>query len=342
MLNAAVLTMFPVLYFFSWLYYTDPGSTCFTLLMFSFCLSRQHLPAALMGCVAIMFRQTNIVWVLFCTGMVKDDVLEEYVRSKKRGRVNLKSLPDLEQFKVIMKYVFESQLSVFMVGKRIFLNSYWYGCVILCFAIFVFVNKGIVVGDRSNHQAVLNCPQVFYFLAISGAFSIVHLISTCKIKRFMLAIRANPIKLAVLVSLMVVLVRLFTYEHKYTLSDNRHYTFYVWSKIYRRNEFIRYALIPGYIYCLYQFYCLTLHKGLVWRLTMLVCTVAVLVPQALFEFRYYIIPFYLIRLNMPLPCSKLLFVELILYSIINAFTVYMFVQKTFSWPDELSPQRFMW
>ncbi|KAH9518953.1 putative Dol-P-Glc:Glc(2)Man(9)GlcNAc(2)-PP-Dol alpha-1,2-glucosyltransferase [Bulinus truncatus] len=38
LLNSSVLVLFPVLYFFSWFYYTDPGSTFFTLLLYAFCI----------------------------------------------------------------------------------------------------------------------------------------------------------------------------------------------------------------------------------------------------------------------------------------------------------------
>ncbi|XP_005096984.1 putative Dol-P-Glc:Glc(2)Man(9)GlcNAc(2)-PP-Dol alpha-1,2-glucosyltransferase [Aplysia californica] len=342
LMNACVLTLFPVLYFFTWFYYTDPGSTFFTLLMYSLCLGQKHFLAALIGCIAIVFRQTNVIWVLFCVAIAKIEVLEQFLKSKKLVRENFHSLEDLHAFKLIVKAVFESPSTCLTVIKDIICKVFWYLCVLLAFAVFVYLNEGIVVGDRKHHQAVLNFPQVFYFLAASAVFSFVHLISPMKIKIFLCVVLKNPVKFLLFTSVMVYLVRTFTYEHKYTLSDNRHYTFYVWSYIYRRHDMVRYALIPGYIFCLYQFYSLTIHKGLLWRVTMIICLLAVLVPQALFEFRYYIVPFYIVRLNMRLPCSKLLFVELLFYVLINAFTVYMFVKRPFFWPNEASPQRFMW
>lgn len=38
----------------------------------------------------------------------------------------------------------------------------------------------------------------------------------------------------------------YSYEHPYLLADNRHYTFYIWKNIYRRNEQMKYFLTPIY------------------------------------------------------------------------------------------------
>ena len=343
LLNACVLATFPVLYFFSWLYYTDPGATLFTLLLYSLTLDRRYFLASLAGVAAILFRQTNVIWVFFAAGLVKFDVIESYVKRKKRkGRENLHEMGDVAAVKTVLSTTFESPLIFLLIFRDILFKVFWYLIVLFSFVLFVVLNKGIVVGDRSNHQAVLNFPQFFYFIAISSSFSFLHLVSLSKLKRFIVAVVRNPLKFCLIYAVMSVLVWKLTYEHKYTLSDNRHYTFYVWSKIYKRHALVKFALVPGYIYCLYQIYVSVLHKGLLWRVAMLVCTLAVLVPQALFEFRYYLIPFLILRLNMKVPCSKLLFLELCLYSAINIFTVYMFVNKPFLWSNESSLQRFMW
>ena len=40
-------------------------------------------------------------------------------------------------------------------------------------------------------------------------------------------------------------------EHPFLLSDNRHYTFYVWRWIFRSHPWNRYLLIPGYMIAFY-------------------------------------------------------------------------------------------
>ncbi|GFO42816.1 Dol-p-glc:glc(2)man(9)glcnac(2)-pp-dol alpha-1,2-glucosyltransferase [Plakobranchus ocellatus] len=246
-LNAFVLVMFPILHFFTWLFYTDQGSTFCTLFMYLCCLHGQHSIASLAGIAAVLFRQTNVIWVVFCLGLTKAQVLEDQLRLDKK-----------------------------------------------------------------------------------------------KVKNFVIFIVMNPIKVLTFTAAAWYLIRSFTYEHVYLLSDNRHYTFYFWSKIYKRHEFARYALIPVYLYSLYQFYCLTHARGLLWRICFAICVLASLVPHSLLEFRYFIIPFYILRLNMQRPCMKLLVVELLFYVCINAAAIFMFTQRPFHWPDSSSAQRFMW
>ena len=40
-------------------------------------------------------------------------------------------------------------------------------------------------------------------------------------------------------------VMLFTHAHPYLLADNRHYTFYIWRKVFMRHELVKYAFVPG-------------------------------------------------------------------------------------------------
>uniref|UniRef100_A0A0B7A7B3 Dol-P-Glc:Glc(2)Man(9)GlcNAc(2)-PP-Dol alpha-1,2-glucosyltransferase n=1 Tax=Arion vulgaris TaxID=1028688 RepID=A0A0B7A7B3_9EUPU len=341
-LSATVLVLFPVLYFFTWLYYTDPGSTFFTLLMYALCLYGRHNSSAAVSVAAVIFRQTNVIWVLFCIGMVVIEVIDQQLRLDKKIRGNLNNLKDIEVLKLILQTAFSSPAKIISIVKELFIRTFCYICVLIGFSVFVIVNKGIVVGDKSHHEASYNFPQVFYFLTTSAAFSFIHFINPRQIVSFLQSVIRNPLKVLLFAVLAGFLVKMFTYEHRYLLSDNRHYTFYIWSRIFKRNHLARYALIPVYMFSLYQFYSMTLHKGLLWRIVFSFCTLACLVPQALLEFRYFIIPFYILRLNMKLPTVKVLMAELVFYVSINAFTVYMFTQRPFYWPENPEPQRFMW
>jgi alpha-1,2-glucosyltransferase len=49
----------------------------------------------------------------------------------------------------------------------------------------------------------------------------------------------------VLAVLLYVCVERFTMAHKYLLADNRHYTFYLWRKVFMRADWVKFALIPG-------------------------------------------------------------------------------------------------
>lgn len=219
--------------------------------------------------------------------------------------------------------------------------------ILLVFGFFVFVNKGLVVGDRENHQASLHLVQVFYFVTFSCFFSFSSFLFAPKKLKNLISWTKSNLKLIFLVAfpLICVAIRNFTFEHPFLLADNRHYTFYLWSKVFRRHELIKYAVTPVYLACGYLFYRnLTMTgKSVAWLFAYFVCVIVVLVPQKLIEFRYFIVPFYIYRLNINMTTVKEVLVELVFYSIVNVFTIYMFFYKPFYWsndPTEL--QRFMW
>lgn len=156
-------------------------------------------------------------------------------------------------------------------------------------------------------------------------------------------------------------------EHPFLLSDNRHYSFYVWKNIYRRHPLARYALIPGYIgasWVLLQalgmflattstisfivgltFYLPSTAKTLP-LLNLLIYITAVglnLVPSPLLEFRYFIIPFLMYMVHAPVPSNARLGALSVMYATVNCWTLYMFMWKGFEWESEPGRmQRFMW
>ena len=43
-------------------------------------------------------------------------------------------------------------------------------------------------------------------------------------------------------------------QHPFLLSDNRHYTFYIWRRIFLLHPLAPYVLVPGYIACAWAWY----------------------------------------------------------------------------------------
>lgn len=217
----------------------------------------------------------------------------------------------------------------------------------LIFGFFVFVNKGIVVGDRANHQASLHLVQIFYFAAFACFFTWpTFVLAPKKLKHLATWLHSNLILIvAVLLPLSLVVVYNFTYEHPFLLADNRHFTFYLWSKVFRRHELVKYAVTPIYVACAYLVYrnLTSTGKSLAWLGVYAVCLLAVLVPQRLIEFRYFIIPFYIYRLNTNACTLREVVAELVFNALVNFVTIYLFLYKTFVWPNEPDEiQRFMW
>ena len=178
---------------------------------------------------------------------------------------------------------------------------------------------------------------------VSSFFASPHLISLAKINnwlKFSIDQRVWSIGFAFIAALVI---GRFTYVHEYLLADNRHYTFYVWSKIFRRHFLVRFLLIPFYWYAIFQVCTDMKKKNIFWKIGFTICVLVSLVPQKLLEFRYFIIPYLILRLNMPLPTPTWKMVlELLLNVLVNAVTIYMFVYKTFHWPHSKDAQHFMW
>ncbi|GAB1604823.1 putative Dol-P-Glc:Glc(2)Man(9)GlcNAc(2)-PP-Dol alpha-1,2-glucosyltransferase [Argonauta hians] len=345
-LVAATLGSFPILYFFTFLYYTDAGSTFFTLLMYLLHLHHRMVPAAIAGVLAIVFRQINVVWVIFMIGVSTQHAILQWIAVHKKNLKNQRKHDWLLLRTFLNLFSVNLRQNPWMIVElllSILIKSWCYIIITLLFLLFVYLNHGIVVGDRSHHEVTFNFPQIYYFLSAVLFFASPHLISFQKIYNWLLQFIHKPISFIAFAVISALLISKFTFVHEYILADNRHFTFYVWSKIFRRHYLVRYFLIPCYWYSLCQIYTDFIKKNIFWKLAFMICVTVSLVPQKLLEFRYFIIPYLMLRLNMPLPTplSKML-MEFALSTCINAITIYIFIYKTFTWPNETDLQRFMW
>ncbi|KAL8563505.1 hypothetical protein ACOMHN_066172 [Nucella lapillus] len=346
-LTAVALATFPVLYFFSFLYYTDPTATFFALTIYYLSLCGYHFPAALAGVFGIVCRQTNILWVMFSAGITLSPILLRWIQlDKKEGDGQGKPLSDWSVLSKTLSLIgrscrYNPKSLVDLVLEMI--KGVWsYVLVGVGFLAFVIINEGIVVGDRSNHQPCLNFPQLFYFLFVTTFFAFMYMVSVKKVVDFVRYCLSNPGKTILFFLIAVVFVTKFMFFHEYNLADNRHYNFYFLSKIVRRNEYAKFVLIPGYYYAFVTFWSLLQGKDVFWKLSYLICTTACVVPQRMIEFRYFIVPYLIFRLNMPMPSKLFLTAEVMFYFAVNALTVYMYAYKPFVWANADSLQRFMW
>lgn len=343
-LSALSLSTFPVLYFFNFLYYTDAGSTFFILFTYLMTLYGCHKVSALLGLCAVLFRQTNIIWVAFCAGSVVAAKMDETWRVEQTKRKDeVKSHVPLNFYGVKKVLLFTLEFGSNPAHLKSVLVLVWpYVLVALGFFLFVILNDGIVVGDRTSHEACLNFPQLFYFFSFSLFFALPLTVCYYRVVRFLHSLKRQPFFFLVVTVLILLLVWKFTFVHKYLLADNRHYPFYVWKKIFQRHELVQYLLVPAYVFAGWSFLDSIKYRSLFWILALLVCITAATVPQKLLEFRYFILPYLIYRLHMPLPSLPRLIIEFLLYSVVNLATLYIFISKTFYWPDSSAKQRFMW
>lgn len=343
-MSAMNLAFFPLMYFFTFLYYTDVGSTFLVLLMYCLHLDGRDWFASMIGGISVLFRQTNIVWVFFVATQAAAPHLmgqaHEALSEKKCSRFSLTTWGQLKEFGAGMR-------QVVMKGKFagltvcVFRTCAGYLLVALAFLAFVKINNGVVVGDRDAHMVVMHPTQVLYFFGFSLFFG--SPFACTRVGRMLDWLKKNKLISIFSTLLALLIVKNYTVAHPYLLADNRHYTFYIWRRIITRTDFSAMLLVPAYMYGAFTVFFNIRRADLMLKIAFPLCLVINLMPNYLLEFRYFVLPFMMQRLQVR-PSSWLkLCAEHILFQVINIVTLYLFIFKPFRWehePEHL--QRFMW
>lgn len=212
--------------------------------------------------------------------------------------------------------------------------------VFTLFLVFLILNRGIVLGDRSAHVATLHIPQLFYFSVFFAIFAWPYVLPHTK--SFLQVIRKYWISTSVLFAIFCAIVQNNTLVHPYLLADNRHYVFYIWNKIMGRYYLAKYLLVPVYGFSIFAIIACLKELRFLTKILYLVSIFVLLVPQLLLEPRYFVIPYVLLRLNMAEPKSWQLYTELLTTIVVNFLQFYIFVSKSFYWTDQEGPQRISW
>lgn len=221
-----------------------------------------------------------------------------------------------------------------------------YALILVAFGCFVVWNGGIVLGDKSNHIPSLHVPQLFYFVAFATVFGWPVLLTgpsgvrglVQQVRNSMLGSFLRVAITVITLVIMMMAVHLFTIHHPFLLSDNRHYTFYIWRRIYMFHPLVPYLLTPAYLACTWAWFLrVGEHQTLLQTLLLPVLTVLTLLPTPLLEPRYFLIPYILLRCQIPDVSGKGLALEGIWYTAINLVTMYVFLYL----PRE-GVGRFMW
>ncbi|XP_021835936.2 dol-P-Glc:Glc(2)Man(9)GlcNAc(2)-PP-Dol alpha-1,2-glucosyltransferase isoform X2 [Spinacia oleracea] len=219
--------------------------------------------------------------------------------------------------------------------------------VLGAFVSFVYWNGSVVLGAKEAHAVSPHFAQTMYFAMVSALFSAPFhftLGHATALLRSFFKIRPLSFFLGfVILTAGVLSVHFFSIAHPYLLADNRHYPFYIWRKVINAHQLMKYFLVPFYVYSwLSILHILGKARSRIWVLAYFLACAAVLVPTPLVEFRYYTIPFFIFMLNSGIEeISKWLLIA-ILYVVVNSFTMYMFLFRSFEWSHESGVQRFIW
>ena len=258
-LTSNLILLYPPLFMSSVLYYTDTLSLL-SILLVSLCVEREkNIQGFFLGAFAIFCRQTNVIWIGYFVGK---RILVEY---------EIKSMKDV----------------VKILGKieRIIWDYFGYISLLILFISFAYINKGITVGDRDNHTPGVHLAQVLYLFLVLALF--------CPLNIPVLKQSLFVKPWLMLVPFAFLAIFYFSYAHAFLLSDNTHYTFYLWKNVLKPYGIY---LSPLYAIAFYYLNPLNTPEFFLW----LICSSLVLVPAVLLELRYFIIPItvYLIDKNL--------------------------------------------
>ncbi|KIK70426.1 glycosyltransferase family 59 protein [Collybiopsis luxurians FD-317 M1] len=337
--DSIVISFFPIAWFFGFLYYTEVPSLVFVVATIVAAADDRHWLAALLGLASCTFRQTNIIWTLYA--YVASQLM--YLRYRRPGPGSQEPGklhdPPAEQSSIVDLY--KSVRSLPGILPDILPAFVPYALVLAAFASFVVWNGGIVLGDKSNHVPVLHVPQLYYFFTFSAAFGWPILVSGhggISVLLRNLYVRTRSLITTVTLSLMLVTVKLYTIHHPFLLSDNRHYTFYVWHRVYMAHWLAPYVLVPAYLICaLAWFLRVGAEQSMLQTIALPIFTLVTLLPTPLLEPRYFLIPYVLMRMQVVNVPPWALVLEGLWYAVINIGTMGVFLYL----PRE-GVGRFMW
>ncbi|XP_043695140.1 dol-P-Glc:Glc(2)Man(9)GlcNAc(2)-PP-Dol alpha-1,2-glucosyltransferase [Telopea speciosissima] len=206
-LYTVVIALYPVHWFFTFLYYTDVASVAAVLAMYLACLKKHYLISSMLGALAVFIRQTNVIWMLFvaCTGAInfllapnrKDIQLNDAGLSIRKsiqltdnrsvpGYLNLRKRKSSGAMNVAshsMSVMNTSSLThssgLFDEFSTIFFRLWhlkWeillqfgpFLLVLLAFVTFVLWNGSIVLGAKEAHSISPHFAQIMYFSLVTA------------------------------------------------------------------------------------------------------------------------------------------------------------------------------
>ncbi|KJA26077.1 glycosyltransferase family 59 protein [Hypholoma sublateritium FD-334 SS-4] len=338
--EAMALSAFPLTWFYGFLYYTEVPSLLSVVMTVMFATKGWHWGAAVAGMISCTFRQTNIVWVLYA--YATSQLMHLRFRRAAAGQPELPKLHDPLALEASPGDLIQSIKSAPKVIFDLLPAFLPYTLVLAAFGAFVVWNGGIVLeGDKVNHTPVLHVPQLYYFVAAATFFGWPVLISgPGGAQGLVNGVRSRMRVLATTVTcgIMCMTVNLFTIHHPFLLSDNRHYTFYVWRRIFMLHPLVPYLLVPIYLACTWAWFLRISHdQTLLQTLLLPAFVIPTLLPTPLLEPRYFLIPYVLMRAQVDDVPESGVFLETGWYAVVNAVTMSVFLYL----PRE-GVGRFMW
>ena len=265
----------PLLCPFFWLLYTDISSLGVTLLSLVLLIDRRYLMCALVCGVSLLFRQHNIFWVVLVFFMALGQL---QIWAHLKGNFAERNKPWAHNLYGLLRVIFY-RIWPFLIPLS-------------GFAIFIFLNEGVALGDRQNQKFSGIYPlQIFLFLLVMGFVLLPLHISN--LPKIITLLKKNYWIILGLIILGVVFLKTFKITHPHNFP----------SEYFLRNWFLYY--LDGHFHLKLLAYALIAYTMLSLMVTQLrqksdywlyPLIFIALLPVSLIEQRYYIVPFCLFML----------------------------------------------
>ncbi len=244
---------FPILFPFFFLIYTDVFSLLLVLTALFFALRKSYNLAAFMGIASIAVRQNNILWLLF---------LFIFMYTQEYSTINKEA---------IKNHLKKSWL--FLLG-------------FLAFAIFLFINQGIAIGDRTGHPGGIFFGNIYFLLFLF--FFLLLPYNLASLLKIIEKIKQNK-KIILLLAVFLVFY-LFTFKNTHPYNQEA-YNFFLRNQILNFFTSSLFLKILFFLPIAYSMLSLSTTK-LPSKACYLIypTTILYLLPSWLIEQRYYLIP----------------------------------------------------
>lgn len=299
------MSLFPFLFFYNFLFYTDTYSNLFLTLFFYCSLNQKNsLFKGLCACLSVLVRQNNIIWINLLP-------LSKCI----------KLLKEILSFDISLVDIITRAINIIITYIHIVIID-------LFFVVFLFKNDfSVVLGDKSHHELSFHLAQwnhLIFFVLLSFPFLALKIFQLFNPKDY--SSKNKSYLRLLLIFAIVICVMLFfntySYTHDFILSDNRHYSFYYFRKIYNAtvlrytmivfSSLILTTIINDNIEVIYD------NNIMAWA----ICTSLALVPAKLFEVRYFVPCILIILLLMHSSYTK--YAQL-LQTVFNYYHVFYFI-----------------
>uniref|UniRef100_A0A0E0KSH0 Dol-P-Glc:Glc(2)Man(9)GlcNAc(2)-PP-Dol alpha-1,2-glucosyltransferase n=2 Tax=Oryza punctata TaxID=4537 RepID=A0A0E0KSH0_ORYPU len=354
---AILVALYPIHWFFTFLYYTDVASLAAVLAMYLFCLKKQFWVSAAFGAFSILLRQTNVIWMIFFAAngaiahaqclYVKNNVRYENSELTYKSNKEISHMDNKTTAPGFTEEIWDTIFKLWNSKCEVLIAFIPFAMVLLVFVAFIVWNGGIVLGAKEAHVVSPHFAQFLYFGLVSAAALLPWHFTPSRVSDLFHWCRKNKTysSFAILVALglSLIAVHFFSIAHPYLLADNRHYTFYIWRKVIQVHWMMKYVLTPVYVYSWFSIVnILGKSQARVWVLSFVLSVALVLIPAPLVEFRYYTIPLVILILHSPVISNGKLLALGFLYAAVDLFTLAMFLFRPFQWQHEPGTQRFIW